>query len=206
MGSCGNDDAVGDQRAEQVRDAAREAGLPGDVVDVIVQAAQGTTATFQITYEGTGGASVVVSQAPPNRRVDIVAGEAVVESRVFRGGIGYRCLPPSSEPTAPLECQRSEGDLQAPGAFTDEALDLFSRDLARSMDDLDLSVERRELAGVTATCLVAVPKAGPTDGTGPGAETLCLSAEGGPLLVDTAGERVVARAYTTEVPAGTFDV
>ena len=206
MAACGGNDDVGAERAAQVREAATEAGLPDDVVDVIVLAAEGTDATFQITYEGTGGAALVVSQDPPNRRVDVVAGEAVVESRVFRDGIGYRCTPPSTDPTGPLECQRSEGALEAPGAFTEAALDAFSRDLAESVDDLELSVERRDLAGVTATCLVAAPKAGPTDGTGAGVETLCLSPEGGQLLVDAAGERVVARTYATDVPDGTFDV
>ena len=35
---------------------------------------------------------------------------------------------------------------------------------------------------------------------------ICLSPEGGQLLVDSGGERVEAEAYTTEVPTGTFDV
>jgi hypothetical protein len=54
---------------------------------------------------------------------------------------------------------------------------------------------------------VTTPKAGTVlDGTGPGTDTLCLSPEGAHLLVDSDGERVVADAYTTDVPDGTFDV
>jgi hypothetical protein len=206
LGGCGDDDPVADQRAEQVREAASDAGLPDDVVDVLVLAARGTTATFQITYQGTGGARLIVSQDPPNRRVDVVAGTTVVESRVFRDGVGYRCAPPEGAPDEPVDCARTEGALPSPGGFTDEALDAFAEDLAASLPDLDLTVEDRDLAGVTATCLVAAPVAGPTDGTGSGVETLCLSPEGGQLLVDAAGERVVAEAYTTDVPEGTFDL
>jgi hypothetical protein len=36
-------------------------------------------------------------------------------------------------------------------------------------------------------------------------ETICLSDEGGQLLIDAAGERLVAEAYTTDVPEGTFE-
>jgi hypothetical protein len=204
--ACGDDADPGEERAEQVRAAGEAAGLPDEVVEVLVLAAEGTDATFQITYAGSGGAALVVSQDPPNRRVDVVSGETVVESRVVRDGTGYLCTPPPDEPDGPLACSREEGALEAPGAFTAEALDAFREDLASSLPDLDLSVEAREVAGVAATCLIATPVAGPTDGSGPSVETLCLSPEGGQLLVDAGGERVVAEAYSTDVPDGTFDV
>jgi hypothetical protein len=204
--ACGGDDTAADTRADQVRAAAEDAGLPDDVVDVLVLAARGADGVFQVTYPGEDGTALVVSQNPPNRRIDVVAGDQVVQSRVFRGGVGYECQPPADEPTGALECSRAQGALDAPGAFTADALDAFTDDLAGSGDEVDLSVERRTIAEVDATCLVAVPKAGPADGTGPGVETLCLSDEGGQLLVDVGGERLVADAYTTDVPDGTFEI
>lgn len=206
LGGCGDDGDVGDARADQVREAATESGLPADVVEVMVLAARGTTATFQVTYTGDDGADLLVSQEPPDRRVDVLSGDRVVESRVVRDGTGYECRPPQGDPEGALRCRRTEGALGAPGAFTDEALDEFAAQLGSSQADLDLTVDEQEVAGVTATCLTAAPRAGPTDGTGSGVETLCLSAEGAPLLVDVSGERVVASAYSTDVPGGTFDV
>lgn len=206
LAACGDDGSVADTRAEQVREVAADAGLPDEVTEVLVLAASGTEGTFQVTYPGEGGTALVVSQAPPNRRIDVVTGERVAESRVFRDGVGYECTPPEDDPTGALLCTRAQGALQTPGAFTAEALDAFTTDLAESLDDLDLSVEQRTIAEAEATCLVAAPKAGPTDGTGPGVETICLSAEGGQLLVDAGGERLVAEAYTTDVPEGTFEI
>jgi hypothetical protein len=204
--ACGDDGSVADTRADQIRAAAADAGLPDDVTDVLVLAARGADGTFQVTYPGEDGTALVVSQAPPNRRIDVVSSERVVESRVFRDGVGYECRPPEDDPTGALDCTRAQGALQSPGAFTDEALDAFTADLADSLDDLDLSVESRTIAEVEATCLVAAPKAGPTDGRGPGVETICLSEEGAQLLVDAVGERLVAEAYTPEVPEGTFEI
>lgn len=205
LAACGGGGSAADTREDQVRTAAEEAGLPGEVADVLVLAARGIEGTFQVTYPGEDGTALVVSQAPPDRRLDVVAGERVIESRVFRDGVGYECRPPDDDPAAALVCRRAQGALQTPGAFTDEALDAFTSDLAGSRDDLDLTVETRTIAEVVGTCLVAAPKESPADGTGPGVETICLSAEGGQLLVDAGGERLVAQTYTTQVPDGIFE-
>jgi hypothetical protein len=204
VAACGDDPSASDERSDQVREAAEGAGLPDDVVDVLVLAARGAEGTFQVTYPGEDGTAVVISQAPPDRRVDVVVGDQIVSSQVVRDGIGYRCTTPDDDPEAELTCTRSSGTLDAPGAFTADALDDFTDELAGSREALDLTVEHRTIAEVEATCLVAAPKAGPTDGTGPGVETICLSDEGAQLLVDAAGERLVASAYGTEVPDGTF--
>lgn len=205
-GDGGSD--LGSERAEQVRSAAIDAGLPDEVADVLALAARGSRATYRVTYAGTGGGSVVVSQEPPNQRLDVVAGDVVVESRVVRGGITYSCSADDTpEAGEELDCERTSAAIDAPGVFTTEALDEFSDSLVGSTDRFDLTVEERTLAGVEATCLVASPKAGtPIDGTGPGVDTLCLSPEGAQLLIDSGGERLVADSYTTEVPEGTFEV
>jgi hypothetical protein len=209
MGACGgDDDGVTAQREDQIRDAAREAGLDDDVADLLALAARGTTARFQLTYEGTGGAALVVSQDPPNHRVDVLTAGLVVESQVVRKGVAYRCeLPAEGRPGDDLDCTRTDGALEVPGAFTDRALQTFTDEMLASADDFDLTVETRTIAEVDATCLIAAPKAGTTlDGTGPNVDTICLSDEGAQLLVDAGGQRVVATAYSTEVPKGTFDV
>lgn len=211
IGACGGDDPderLGEDRAEQVRDAAAAAGLDDEVADVLALAARGTTATFRVSYAGTGGATVVVSQRPPDRRIDVVVGDVIVESRVVRDGISYICAPEGDPaPDAPLECERGAAAVDAPGLFTSDAIDDFTAALAASGDDLDLSVEERTIADTPATCLVTAPRAGtPPRDTGPVVETLCLSPEGAQLLTDAGGERVVADTYTTDVPEGTFEI
>lgn len=196
---------MGTTRADQVRDVAERAGLPGEVGDVLALAATGIDATFQVTYTGEGGSTLVVYQDPPNRRVDIVAGGRVVESSLFRGAVAYRCTRSGDDADAPLECTRSQGALDAPGPFSADALEQFAEELGAA-EGVQLEVEERTVADVGATCLVATPRAGPTDGTGPGSETICLSEEGAQLLLDVGGERVVAEAYGTDVPDGIFDV
>jgi hypothetical protein len=208
-GACGGGgDEVTTDRVEQVRAAAREAGLSDDVADVLALAARGTTATFQVTYTGADGSSIVVSQDPPNRRVDVLTAGLVVESQVVRDGVAYACnLPEDGKPGDAVECDRTQGAVAAPGAFADDAVQAFTDDLLASADDFDLTVEARTIAEVEATCLISAPAAGtPLDGSEAGVDTVCLSPEGAQLLVDSGGERVVADGYTAEVPDGTFDV
>ena len=193
LAACGDDPSASDARAEQIREAAEAAELPDDVVEALELAARGVDGTFQITYPGEDGASLVFSQAPPDQRIDVVTGDRVVESRVFRDGVGYQCAPPADDPVGALDCARSESGLDAPGAFTEEAIEAFADDLIEASRDTPLSVETRTIAETEATCLVAGP------------DTICLSDEGAQLLLDTAGERLEATSYTTDVPEGTFE-
>ncbi|MGH9085277.1 MAG: hypothetical protein ACRDYW_07470 [Acidimicrobiales bacterium] len=205
----GDDEAdLADDRAEQLRSAAADAGLDAEVADVLALAARGATATFQVSYPGTDGTSLVVSQEPPNRRVDVLQAGLLVQSQVVRDGVSYRCqLPSRGRPGDELECTRTGGAIESPGAFTEEALTTFTEELAASLDALDLTVEARTIADTPASCLVTAPKAGTRlDPEGPGVDTICLSHEGAQLLVDRGGERVVADDYSTTVPDGTFDV
>ena len=199
IGACGDDGASpSGTRADQVRSAAEEAGLPDDVIDVLVLAARGVGRTFQVTYPGSDGTAVVISQDPPDRRVDLVAGARIVRSQVVRGGVGYRCEPDEGDAGGELTCRRAQSALDVPGTFTEDALATFTEELAASQDHLELTVESRTIAGTEATCLVAAPDEGRV-------ETICVSDEGAQLLVDAAGERLEASAYTSDVPEGTFD-
>lgn len=196
------------QRADQVHRAARAAGLSDEVADVLSLAARGAGATFQVTYAGTDGAQVTVSQEPPNRRIDVLTAGLIVESQVVRDGVGYRCtLPTGGHAGDPLRCRRTHGAIEAEGTFTAEALDRFTDALAASVDSVELTVETRTIAEVEARCLVSAPKAGSSlDDSGGSVDTICLSPDGAQLLVDSGGQRTVADSYSTTVPSGTFDV
>jgi hypothetical protein len=216
LAACGDDGpSVAEERKAQIREAGVAAGLDEEVIEVLELAAIGATSTFRLTFRGDGGSTIVVSQAPPDRRVDIVIGKEVVESRVLRDGVGYACTIPTTDTSAPsqrrppaeLTCERQAGDVRTEGVFSTEALEDFTANLAASKDDVDVTVETRKLAGTQATCLVSAPKAGtPLTGTEPGAETICLSSEGAQLLVDAGGQKVTATEYDSRVPKGAFDV
>jgi hypothetical protein len=207
--ACGDDGPdLAQQRADQLRDAARRAGLPDEVADVLALAARGGTTTYQVGYPGEQGARIVVSQDPPERRFDVLQGDRIVESRVLHRGVAYRCEPDTGKgaATGALTCTRAAGAIDAPGTFTDESLTRFVDQVAASKDTLSMIVDRRTIAGARARCLTTTPKPGtPLDGTGPGTDVLCLSAEGAQLLVDHDGQRLVADHYETSVPRGTFD-
>lgn len=206
---CGTDgDPTAEARVDQVRAAAEEAGLSSQVADVLALAARGATARFQVTYPGSDGAEIVVSQDPPNHRVDVLSAGLIVESQVERDGVGYLCrLPETGRPGDDLECARGQGALSAAGSFTQEALDRFAADLAAVRDEVVLTVEERVVAKVEATCLISAPRPGTVlDGSDTSVDTICLAPDGTQLLVDVGGDRVVASSYSTTVPAGTFDV
>lgn len=211
LAACGDDAPdLGDERADQVRTAATGAGLSAEVADALALAARAETATFQVAYAGSGGARVVYSQRGGDRRLDVLQGDLVIESRVLRDGVAYRCALGTAPGTEDeLQCQRAAGAINAPGSFTPEALEDFAEAVATAKDTLAVTVERRSLAGVDATCIVATPKAGTElDGDDGGTSELCLSPEGAQLLVDVGEDanRLVADEYRTDVPTGTFDV
>ncbi len=84
LAACGSDDpvtAVGRDRADQARQAALDAGLDADVADFLALAAQGETATYQLTYPGpSDGSELVVTSRPPDRRVDLVVDGKTTEA------------------------------------------------------------------------------------------------------------------------------
>jgi len=73
--------------------------------------------------------------------------------------------------------------------------------------DYDFRVEQRSVANANATCLVTNRKPGhDQDPTLGASATLCLSAEGVPLLVQTPTGSVTAVEYSTTVPDNAFDL
>lgn len=208
LGACGDDvDDVAADRSDQVRAAALEAGLSPEVADVLALAARGGSATFQVSYPGPDGTAIVVSQDPPDRRIDALEAGLVVESQVLVDGVSYRCtLPDGGRAGDDLRCQRTSAALPGTGAFTESALTRFTEDLAASLGTVELTVETRTIAGADATCLVASPSQAATSEGAPGPDTICVADDGTQLLVDVGGDRMVADGYSREVPEGTFDL
>jgi hypothetical protein len=201
----GGGDELGDQRAEDARAAAESAGLPADVAAFLGQLGGAVTATYQVTYPATDGTgSVVISQDPPNRRVDLTDGRDLVESHITRDGTSYRCVP--IEKKGALTCERTGSGDDIGGAFTPEALASTSRQLRASASDYDLAIERRTIAKAKVTCLVATrkPERPAADAGIDG--TICVSVEGVVLAVIRGDEEIEATGYSLEVPDGTFEL
>jgi hypothetical protein len=208
VAACGGDDGdVAAERSEQMRDAAKRAGVSDEVAEVLAISARASESTFQVAYAGQDGARIVVSQDLPDRRFDVFQGDVAVSSRVLHDGVAYKCDPAPKAKPGKLTCVRSAGAIETPGVFTEDALAKFVQQVAAQKDTLAMTVDRRKIAGVPVTCLTTTPKPGTVlDGKGPGTDVLCVSDEGAQLLVDHDGERLVADHYSTTVPKGTFDV
>jgi len=206
---CGDSrPSAADDRADQVRTAALEAGLTEEVADVLALAAQGAAATYQVTYPGPDGTAVVVSHDPPDRRIDALQAGLIVESQVLVDGVSYRCaLPDGGRPGDELRCRRSSAAVPGTGAFTQTALDELTDQLAASADQVETAVVARTIAGEDVTCLEATPRPETLpEGTEATTDTICVNDDGVQLLVDVGGERLVADAYSPSVPQGTFEV
>lgn len=206
LAGCGDGGpAVADQREAQARSAADDAGLSPAVADFLALLGRSVDATFQVTFPtGEGRSTIVLSQAPPNRRVDVTDGREILQSEITRAGVTYRCAP--DQPGADLECRRS-GSASDPGLFDPDVLARTAEQLRSSAADHDLVVEDRTIAGVDAHCLVVTrkpdrpaPPGGSVDGT------VCLSADGAVLAVARGEQQLEATGYTRDVPAGTFEL
>ena len=204
VGACGGDGSPGDRRAEQARAAALDAGLSDEVADFLALAARGATATYQATYPGADdGTTLVVANRPPDRRVDVLRGDDVVEVRLVVEGEALECLP--DERSGHIEsCTRTDALVEPPGLFRREALERLAESLADRRDDFEFRVVDERVAGADARCLLTVRKEGRRRSDLGRRGEICVSPDGVLLRVEQAGEVLEATEYTTEIPAGTF--
>lgn len=203
--ACGDGSDPGDERAEQARTAAEEAGLDDDVVDFLALAARGSTATYQVTFPGTApGTSLVVANRPPDRRVDVLDGEEVVEVRLTLDGEAYRCTKDDGADRIDT-CERTDAFVEPPGLFQPAALDRLTSSLRDRRNDFSFRVRDAEVAGADARCLVTEVRAGRERPELGDRGEICVSQEGVLLRVEQAGESLEATEYTTDIPAGTFE-
>lgn len=204
VGACADDDSPGDRRAAQARAAAVEAGLSEEVADFLGLAARGATATYQATYPGAeDGTTLVVANRPPERRVDVLRGDDVLEVRLVVDGEALECRP--DERSDRIEsCTRTDALVEPPGLFRAAALDRLAESLADRIDDFDFDVVDERVAGVDARCLLTERKEGRRRSDLGERGEICVSPDGVLLRVEQGREILEATDYTTAIPDGTF--
>jgi hypothetical protein len=201
---CSDDGDVGDERADQARTAGLEAGLDDDVADFLALAARGQTATYQATYPGPDeGTELVVANRPPDRRVDIVADDVLVQVQISLDGEAFRCAR-DPEVDAIEECERTDAIVEPPGAFGAGTIESLTESLAGRVDDFEFTLETSAIAGVEARCLVTRVRAGRERAELADGGTICVSPEGALLRVAQEDELLEATDYTTDIPDNTF--
>jgi hypothetical protein len=203
VAGCGGDgdDDLGDQRADQARRAALDAGLDEEVADFLGLLSRGDTATYTVRYPAADGTELVVRNRPPDRRVDVEVDGEVVEVRQVVGGEAFSCTPTDDD----WSCTRTDALADPPGLFSSGALARLSDALAERLEDYTFDVEPREVAGSDARCLVTRLRPGREAAELGYDGTICASSEGVVVLVDQAGERVEALDYDSEVDADAFE-
>lgn len=199
---CGADDpSAGEQRAEQARAAALDAGLSDQVADVVATAAGTVDETYRVAYEAPaddGGPPnrSVIWQRPPNRRVDLLGfSEEDTQSTIVRDGVAHQCQQESGA----WQCDEL-GRPPSGGLFDPDTVDRAVQALVAQQGDFSLRVEERPMLGVTARCVIA------ENPDGQEAASLCISREGAVLSLDAASGSLTATEYTTEVPEDVFDL
>lgn len=204
VAGCADGDDVGDERAEQARSAALEAGLEPDVADFLALAARGETATYQATYPGPDdGTDLVVANRPPDRRVDVVTDEVIVQVQLSLDGESFRC---SRDPDADAidECERTDAIVEAPGVFGAAAMTTLTESLTERLEDFTFELQTSPIAGVEAQCLVTRVREGRERPELADGGTICVSDEGVLLRVAQGDELLEATDYSTEIPDNTF--
>jgi hypothetical protein len=201
LAGCGGDggDALGDERADQARRAALDAGLDDQVADFLALLARGDTATYEARFPGPGeGTELVVRNRPPDRRIDVVQDGEVVEIRQVVDGEAFTCTPGGD---GGFDCERTDALVEGPGLFTSGALDRLGAALAERGADYTFAVEEREVAGTSARCLVTERREGRDDPALGAAGTICAAPTGAVVLIDQGTESVEALDYGTDVDA-----
>lgn len=203
----GATDAATAERADQVRSAANDAGLPAEVADLLADAAAVAGATFEVTYDlgGPSGGTAVLTQDPPRRRVDLhtqVGGDDVTRALITDRNETTVCERAAGRWT----CRAGSSSDASPSAFGADQVEQVVGDLKTAKDSYTFRVAARDVAGAKARCLVTELRPGKQATADLGAKgTLCISAEGVPLLVETPAASLRALKYTTRVPGDAFD-
>lgn len=203
---CGEDDdpirATSDDRADQAREAALEAGLDTDVADFLGLLARGETATYRAEFPGpVEGTELVISSRPPDRRVEVRAAGTTTEIRLVTDGQAFTCTP---GPDDGFTCERTDAFVEPPGVFRADSLERLSEALADRAADYAFEIEALPVAGIEARCLVTRLRSGQESAELGASGTICASPEGAVVLVDQGGERLEATTYGTDVADDAF--
>lgn len=204
VAACSDGGDVGDERAAQARAAALDAGLDVEVADFLALAARGETGTYQATYPGPeAGTTLVVANRPPDRRVDIVEDDVIIQVRLSLGGESYTCSR-DEEADAITACDRTDAIVEPPGLFGSATMATLTRSLSERVEDFDFTIEETAIAGVETRCLVTNVRDGRERPELVDSGTMCVSPEGALLRVAQGDEVLEATDYTTDIPDKTF--
>jgi hypothetical protein len=179
------------ERENQARQVASKAGLSPAVQEFLALYSTAANNSFTVTYgPSAAGTSVVLLQAPPLRRVDVVAPPVTRSVFVTRQGT-FDCALDNQQWT----CQQSQQQEAAPGLLAPADIERTVAELKAAKTNYMFSVTKRTIAGTGTQCLVTKPK----PGVAGGGSTLCLSSRGAVLLVDGNGNPLRAVKYSTSV-------
>jgi hypothetical protein len=170
------------------------------VQDLLARAAGAVGQSFTVTYRTTQGTTATLTQRPPFKRVDESEGNgtaAIVRTLIVNRDGSFSCIRRQGSWT----CQRAAGAPATLGTFTPSELKATVDRLASQRAEFRFEVVPRRVAGVKATCLITTPVAA-TAGSSSG--TLCISAQGAPLLVNGSAGRLEATSYKASARAQAF--
>jgi hypothetical protein len=193
--ACGRHESPAEKtthaRENQARDVARKAGLSVPVQDFLALYATAASNSFSVTYgPSASGTSIVLLQAPPLRRVDVVSPPITRSVFVTRQGT-YDCALQDQK----WSCQQSQQQEAAPGLLAPADIDRTVAELKAARTNYTFSVTKKTVANTETRCLVTAPRPGVA---GPGS-TLCLSSRGAVMLVEGSGNPLRAVRYSTSV-------
>ncbi|MBV9412962.1 MAG: hypothetical protein JO148_15325 [Acidimicrobiia bacterium] len=179
------------KRQDQARDVAKKAGLPKSVQDFLALYATATDNSFTVTYgPSPAGASIVLVQHPPLRRVDVVVPPVTRSVFVTKNGT-FDCVLENQT----WGCQTAQQQEGTPGLLAPADIQRTVAELKDAQTNYTFSVTNKKVAGTETKCLVTAPKPNVSGG----GSTLCLSPEGAVLLVQGTGNPLQAVKYSTSV-------
>ena len=202
--ACTGDDDLGDQRAGQLERAALDAGLDPEVAAFLGLLGRADASTWEVRYPGPiEGTELAVASRPPDRRIDVVQDGGTLESRLVLDGVTFECRR-SVGATEVDTCEQVRAVSGALGTFDPEALAELIEELARTIEDYDLTIDSVALAGTEATCLRTTLRPGADAAANAETGAICAADTGVLLRVERPGETLEALAYTAEVSEDRF--
>ena len=198
IGACGSGNSATERaaqtRADQARQVARRAGLPVAVQEFLARYATSAARSFTVNYApDQGGTTIVLTQAPPDRRLDLVQG-GVTESFFATSAGSFDCVLRGRAWT----CTSTSTESGQPAPLAPADVDRTVATLKASQTSFTFRVVTRRVASTGASCLETVPRPGAAAAPS-GPTSLCISPEGAPLLVEGNGTQLRATRYSTEV-------
>jgi hypothetical protein len=192
---------AGRLRARQASEAARGAGLPEPVADVIGAAAGAVGRSFTVSYDTGDGGHATLVQAPPRRRFDVVLPGGITRTTLVNEQGSFACEERAGVPT----CLPSAEPPPEVGPFAASDLERTIGSLSTAQATYDLRVEPRSVAGIEARCLVTERKASAAgDPTLGERGVLCVAPSGATVLLDQPGQSLTATSYRDEADPRAF--